>query len=331
MKSDDMPMWDDPTESDVVRNLLDAGRNAPVDYNVAQGLSQHLAHIQAGAPMPKWAQSGGLGGMSSGSLVTWIVVPVVTASVAAVVWFATRDGAPQPKAGPAVAPVVVEAAPTANGVGAVEEVAPAVAEPVAPAAVASADSHEVSRARSTSRKAPAARVRSTRGTGSSAARTSTPDELPLKSGSASSASSPSRASTGSHESSTRSVGRAQAASAQSAERAAVEETPAQGESVQAVQAEQSESKLEREMQMLAVAQRVLTEDPARALRLAEQGEREFANSMFSAERKNVASLALVKLGRLDEARRVGKPLLAKYPNAPFSQRLRAALVSGHLE
>ena len=62
------------------------------------------------------------------------------------------------------------------------------------------------------------------------------------------------------------------------------------------------------MQMLAVAQRVLGSDPERALRLAEQGEREFPRTMFSAERKQLALLAMVKLGRVEEARRIGQPI-----------------------
>ena len=85
------------------------------------------------------------------------------------------------------------------------------------------------------------------------------------------------------------------------------------------------------MQMLAVTQRVLASDPARALRLSEQGEREFRGSMFSAERRQLGLLALVKLGRVDEARRAGQPFLARYPKAPWSERLRRALATGVVE
>jgi hypothetical protein len=84
------------------------------------------------------------------------------------------------------------------------------------------------------------------------------------------------------------------------------------------------------MQMLAVAQRILNSDPARALRLTRQGEQEFGKSMFSAERKQVSLLALVQLGRLDEARRLGVPFLRAYPKAPWSARLREALATGRL-
>ena len=84
------------------------------------------------------------------------------------------------------------------------------------------------------------------------------------------------------------------------------------------------------MQMLAVAQRVLSSDPERSLRLTRQGEQEFRGSMFSAERTQVSLLALVQLGRVDEARRLGTPFLRAYPNAPWSARLREALATGRL-
>jgi hypothetical protein len=40
---------------------------------------------------------------------------------------------------------------------------------------------------------------------------------------------------------------------------------------------------------------------------------------------------MVKLGRIDDARRIGQPFLAKYPNAPWSARLRRALATGRVE
>jgi hypothetical protein len=88
-----------------------------------------------------------------------------------------------------------------------------------------------------------------------------------------------------------------------------------------------DSRLEREMGMLAMAQRVLTSDPERALRLARQGEQEFAGSMFTHERQQVLLLALIELGRTAEARRLAKPYLERYPNGPFSDRLRRALAN----
>jgi hypothetical protein len=114
--------------------------------------------------------------------------------------------------------------------------------------------------------------------------------------------------------------------------ATAQQPPAAAQSGKAAAAPRNDgdTRLEREMQMLAVAQRVLASDPSRALRLAHQGDREFPGSMFAAERKQVGLLALVQLGRLDEARRLGQPFLVAYPNAPWSERLRRALATGRI-
>jgi hypothetical protein len=94
---------------------------------------------------------------------------------------------------------------------------------------------------------------------------------------------------------------------------------------------QDDARLEREMTMLAVAQRVLQSDPARSLALARQAESEFAGGMFAQERQQIVLLALVKLGRIDEARRLAKPYLARYPHGPFSDRVRRALAAGKVK
>jgi hypothetical protein len=92
-----------------------------------------------------------------------------------------------------------------------------------------------------------------------------------------------------------------------------------------------DARLEREMQMLSVAQHSLASDPQRALSLARQGEAEFKGSMFTEERQQVLLLALVQLGRLDEAKKLARPYLARYPHGPFSDRVRRALATGRVE
>jgi len=81
----------------------------------------------------------------------------------------------------------------------------------------------------------------------------------------------------------------------------------------------------RETSMLASANRLLDSDPERAFELAERGEREFPGSMFTEERRHVLILALIKMDRVDEARRLAEPYLREYPNSPFAQRVRHAL------
>jgi hypothetical protein len=80
-----------------------------------------------------------------------------------------------------------------------------------------------------------------------------------------------------------------------------------------------------------MAERVLRTDPERALKLVRQGEAEFQGSMFTPERQQLLLLSLVELGKLDEARRLAKPYLARFPHGPFSDRVRRALASGSVE
>jgi hypothetical protein len=82
------------------------------------------------------------------------------------------------------------------------------------------------------------------------------------------------------------------------------------------------------MQMLAAASRLLDSNPERTLALVRAGEKEFPNSMFMEERGHLRILALIKLGRTDEARRRAWPYLRRYPKGPFAERVRRALASG---
>jgi hypothetical protein len=86
--------------------------------------------------------------------------------------------------------------------------------------------------------------------------------------------------------------------------------------------------LEREMRMLAAANRLLQNNPERALELAQKGEMEFPRGIFAEERRQLLVLALIKLGRENEARRLGLNYLRRYPSGPFSDRVRRALATG---
>ncbi|HEY2732780.1 MAG TPA: hypothetical protein VGI70_02295 [Polyangiales bacterium] len=347
MNHDDMPMWDDPAESSALRQLLRAGRNAASDYDVDRGLARHLAALQAGSAAPKWAAGAAARGAST-PLLTWLVVPLVAASAFVGVWFVSRENrTPQPMVVPdqVVDPAIARALPHA-------EPAPDLLarqngpQPMAagqPLAIADEAKPSANDDRS-QRAGPRANIHPLSQRHSRATRAldvaAPTDESSIATSSA-----------GQSASEGASGIREQAALPPSVQHSTTDqEPPPRAAAVEAPRAQPTDAKpeatkhatsngergpnddarLEREMQMLAVAQRVLPNDPARALRLAREGDREFAGSMFSAERKQVGLLALVQLGRLEEARRLGAPFLVAYPNAPWSERLRRALATGRI-
>lgn len=360
MTQDDMPMWDDPGESSALRQLLRAGSVENSDYDVERGLARHLAQLQASAPLPAWAVQTSLHKSAGWSVLAWILPPMISAAVVGA-WLAIRPSDPAALAAvPAAKPAAQETAALAASApsevpAAVAPLAAAAQEPAVAAAPSERDladqrreHHVVAPVRSVR---PVARVLNTR-----RARGSRADDASYASASANgttgqgvgSSSGPSGIeSSGVASTSVSTAAVSSKAAPSDHDEPALKQEPAaeepkakdkEAKAKPAARAKEEESaqdevtgaRLEREMRMLAVAQRVLTDDPARSLRLCRQGESEFRGSMFSAERKQVALLALVQLGRVDQARREGIPFLRAYPNAPWSARLREALSSGHL-
>jgi hypothetical protein len=344
MKRDDMPMYDDPSEPAFVRELLQAGRRANSDYDVERGLAKHMAQVAATASLPTWPAAA-----AKSSFPAWLgylALPLAAASVAGVLWMFSAEPTP-----PASVPTSAPAGLPAQAVAAQDQLASNTAQELE-------DAPGLARQRRSSRAAsrPAAHPapRAQRSTGNSRAalepaaaahaadapisadgtEPANQQDIVLPSGnpylSDSSATAPAHSA-----SRPESAAAPPAAQPSAAEEAQEEPTEAAAQraakSAAAPQPVIDESRLEREMQMLAVTQRVLGSDPQRALRLAQQGEREFPGTMFSAERRQLGLLALVKLGRLDEARRAGRPFLARYPKAPWSERLRRALATGQVE
>ncbi|HKP62442.1 MAG TPA: hypothetical protein VJV78_37165 [Polyangiales bacterium] len=339
-RSDDMSMYDDPNESAFVRELLHAGRRANSDYDVERGLARHLA---ATASLPVVSAA------AKSSLPVWlgyVAMPLAAASVAGVLWMFAASPKPPTATLPAgtpaglPAPALAAQDPTAADTAQEPELS---------------DGPDVTRQRRSARGASrpaAAHVARSRGNSRAAAEPVAAHEAPAVVGTDSandqdfvppsgnpyvSESPANSTASASAEQSARSTSRterdvvASAAAAEQPEGPAAEDPKPAAKPAAAAKPVVDESRLEREMQMLAVTQRVLASDPQRALRLAQQGEREFPGTMFSAERRQLGLLALVKLGRLDEARRAGRPFLARFPNAPWSERLRRALVTGKVE
>lgn len=338
------PLVEDPTQPSYVRELIDAGRNARVSgYDFQAGLAAHLAGVESGASMPDWAKdlrpSGAGAATAPTGLATWMTVTtaslvgVAVVAVTAAVMVSSHQEPAMQATEPAAAPQALASAPRPAAVpepltrpGAVA-VGEGSAQPAAPRAVGTeARPGRPSAARPVAR--PSLRMSAGRLQPGAAAPLATP---PVSAHGSTPLASDLRVTPAASADSASTTAVRQAATAHSepapAESAAAAEQPTPAPRP-AARAPEDDARLEREMGMLAMAQRVLTSDPERALRLAQQGEAEFPGSMFTEERQQLLLLALVKLGRLDQAKQLAKPYLARFPHGPYSDRVRRALASG---
>ncbi|HEY3236112.1 MAG TPA: hypothetical protein VGJ84_15450 [Polyangiaceae bacterium] len=83
----------------------------------------------------------------------------------------------------------------------------------------------------------------------------------------------------------------------------------------------------RETRLLAQAQAALGSGPARALQLAYAHARLFPNGVLTQEREVIAIQALVRLGRMEEARRRAQAFELRFPGSAHQQKVQA-LVQG---
>jgi RNA polymerase sigma-70 factor (ECF subfamily) len=82
----------------------------------------------------------------------------------------------------------------------------------------------------------------------------------------------------------------------------------------------------REIQDVSSAERLLATSPAEALAFVQASDARSTGGYLREERRYIAVLALVALGRVDEARAQAASFLQDYPDGPYAQRVRAALV-----
>lgn len=85
--------------------------------------------------------------------------------------------------------------------------------------------------------------------------------------------------------------------------------------------------LVRESELVQGAMRLLASEPASALRLVDQHAREFPDGQLAVERAYVRVRALARLGRMDEAAREARALIAAHPASEYAARLSRALAS----
>jgi hypothetical protein len=80
-----------------------------------------------------------------------------------------------------------------------------------------------------------------------------------------------------------------------------------------------------EMQQVATAEQLLERSPERALALVRQGDQRFAGGYFRQERAYIATMALIRLGRIQEARARAASFAKQFPALPYGARIRSAL------
>ncbi len=359
-------MLDDPSVPRHLRELLEVGaQDVATDYSYEQGLAQHLAHVAAATPPPAWAadlvattKTTAAAGLSLKVIVAGVSIPVATAGVVAAVVFGggrtgtPADGRPGSEAPAAVLPEAPEAEQmpdtgefalsrrTERGEPTVI-VQPAdnaskgrwTGEPTASGKRTAQHRRRHARARPSPGHAPSEAPRSMPPAGVSSGPVTELDQI--GGGQTTSAAEVVRGTSG-HEVGTptrrndlharwargedRSAAREKAAPAKARPR-----PPVQQELRPAPKAQLDP--LQREMRMLAAANRLLESDPDRTLALARLGERDFPASTFSEERRYLIVMALIKLDRMDEARRLGLRFSRTYPHSPFAERIRRILAS----
>lgn len=347
------PVVDGADESPEVRALLAAGGTDEIDYDFDRGLAAHLGAIGVvpgpSGPGPSASASASakasVSGLSSKALLLLIGAPIAAVSAGVALSFGALGGLGGPAGSVASVASVAVVAAVASGAAS----GPAVPE----STIAERERSETSTAR-TAASTDGERPTSSRGLGGarphavprSAALGSegtanlekallpiSPEALPERTGaglglagerSAERLSNPGSSTPAATEPSV-AVPTAASAAAERAEEAALE-TAAQRRKASAEEAARvADQRLEREMTALAEAKHALSSDPARALSLAREGERDFPHGVFGEERRHILILALIRLGRLDEARRLAAPYLEQHPDSPFARRVRTAL------
>ncbi|HVU05872.1 MAG TPA: hypothetical protein VHE30_29185 [Polyangiaceae bacterium] len=308
---DDRRLMDDPGESAELRSMLAAGATDDPAYDFERGLAAHLAAVAA----PVAAAAGGAAaakGVAALGTKAWLAIAsgsILAASVAAIVWNSAPD-AKNP--GPVAVPAAVGGAPLAA-----TEPVETPSSPVAPVAVAPAPAPAAPR--SSAEPRPFSRP-SASSSGVAAAEITLP-ESPSPSVAAEVPAESERARPSAP------IAAAPTPSSVESEAFAAERTAREAERREATrQSQNAESdRVSREMEALVEAKHALRSDPARALELARAGERDFPHGMLVEERQHILILALIQLGRLDEAKRRAAPYLEKHPDSPFSRRVRRAL------
>jgi len=288
--------------------LLEAGRTQPVlHYDVESGLARHHHWLRSEAPMPEWASAGV--GTAAKSLVPVAIKTIVSAvligALAVAAWHARDRWQPSAAAAKQSSPGAERTqavAPSGRDVPAfdgwmattpmpVSDHGPPADQPARATARADVPDERLTRLQRAHKEAASARAASARAT-------TRPSE------------------DGSEERATH--GEVAAAPERKPISAAHEERPEP-----APQAQTPDDLAE--MQHVARAERLLARSPERALALVRQGDRRSASGYFQQERAYIAIMALIGLGRIEEARGRAASFAERFPLLPYGARIRSAL------
>lgn len=312
--------------------LLEAGRTEPaLDYDVELGLARHHDWLRSEAPMPEWGMATATKSLSA-VLIKTLVSTVLVGALATAAWQARNvlqpsaaTGHPSSPGGVATQPAV----PDATASEAEAAMAP-IPIPVPDHAVPSDyPARRAARAEVTDKRATRnhraqrdARVAGARADAmaphaASAARAEAASTRVSADDRAAAASA--RAD---HAASAAALGAEVAAAAANPE--AARAAPAERKPLKSAQKPQQPDDL-IEMQQVATAEQLLERSPARALTLVRQGDQRFAQGYFQQERAYIAIMALIRLGRVDEARARAASFAKQFPALPYGTRIRSAL------
>jgi hypothetical protein len=294
--------------------LLEAGRTQPVlNYDVELGLARHHRWLLSEAPLPEWASAGAAVKSLVPVVVKTIVSALLAGTVAVAAWHAR--GGLQPSAARSTPAV---AHPPAPSVPDVREIPMPVVEPDVPVEepvrrVVRADVPD---------KRMARLPRSHKGQASSRTAgvpvvANAAAESPRTSVSA--APTPVTA----HASVSASAARATHSDAEAAPEQKTISTVQRVRPEPGSRAQAPDDMVE--MQQVASAEQLLERSPQRALALVRQGDQRFAHGYFQQERAYIAIMALIRLGRVDEARARAASFAKQFPPLPYGARIRSAL------
>ena len=295
--------------------MLEAGRTEPVlHYDVESGLERHHQWLSSDAPLPEWASASlgaGANSLVSAAIKT-LVSAVLIGAIGVAAWHATDRPQPSAAAVKPSSPVAERTQEVATGVPDVGASDSWLARTPIPVPDQGLPHGQPVRRSVPDKRAPRSQRAHKEPAAARAARAPAA-ESPVPVAETSSATP---------------AAVEPAAGATTREVAAAPEpkpisTTNQARPEPAPEAQTPDDLIE--MQQVAQAEQLLQRSPERALALVRQGDQRFASGYFQQERAYIATMALIRLGRIKEARARAASFDKRFPALPYGVRIHSAL------